>query len=106
MASGNFSKGSKEWQMFTDFWVIAKKYWIPEESDEYWECLVHDVSDFSNKYPDVPLAHLVGMALLDNMEHISRGRTTREAVRKHQDEMREEEQKRMHERIKRTICEN
>lgn len=50
MASKRFEKGSEEWQMFTDFWVLCQKYWVIEENDEYWEQAIKAADDFYKKY--------------------------------------------------------
>ncbi len=50
MAEVKFPKGSEEWQMFTDFWKLCQKYWIVENSDDYWDSLVDNAGDFMNKY--------------------------------------------------------
>ena len=48
-----FEKGSKEWQMFQEFYHICEEYWIPEESDEYWTSLTDKSIEFCKKYPSV-----------------------------------------------------
>ena len=47
-----FGKDSTERQMFVDFWNLSQRYWIPEDSDEYWSNLLYDVEEFANKYKD------------------------------------------------------
>ena len=47
MASAKFNKGSEEWMMFTDFWNLCQKYWIVENTDEYWDSLVDCTNELS-----------------------------------------------------------
>lgn len=50
MAGVKFEKGSKEWDMFMDFWKLCQKYWEPEETEEYWYSLVDDINSFYQKH--------------------------------------------------------
>lgn len=50
MASKKFEKGSSEFQWFGTFWGLVQKYWIPEESDDYWDGLVKDINQLYEKY--------------------------------------------------------
>lgn len=50
MAEVKFEKGSKEWEMFMDFWKMCQKHWIPDETEEYWIALSNDINDFYKKY--------------------------------------------------------
>ncbi len=59
MASKKFSKDSKEFQFFGEFWKLAQKYYVPEESDEYWDNLIKDCSSLCNKYKDTFFLHMV-----------------------------------------------
>lgn len=68
MASAKFEKGSKEWHMFQDYWKICQKYWIPEESDGYWEALIQEADKFCQKYEDVPLAKKNMFGFLEVLE--------------------------------------
>lgn len=50
MAAQKFEKGSEEHQMFTDYWILCQKYWIPEPTEEYWERFQQEVKEFLGKY--------------------------------------------------------
>ena len=50
MAEVKFEKGSKEWDMFMDFWKMCQKHWIPDETEEYWIALSNDINDFYKKH--------------------------------------------------------
>ena len=56
MASKKFNKGSEEWMMFTDFWNLCQKYWVVEDSDEYWESVISSANDFYKKYNHILLS--------------------------------------------------
>ena len=40
-----------ESQFMTDFWSFRKKYYVPEDRDEYWSELVSAADELYNKYP-------------------------------------------------------
>lgn len=50
MAGKKFSKGSKEWQMFMDYWNLCQKFWEPEDNDQYWEQVISEADAFYRKY--------------------------------------------------------
>lgn len=52
MAEVKFNKGSKEWQMFVDYWALCQKYWLVEDKDEYWSRMVDDFGAFTKKYDE------------------------------------------------------
>lgn len=60
MAAKKIVSGSEEFQMFQDFWKICQEFWIPEDSDEYWENLKNRTDEFYKKY-GTPYA--MGLAL-------------------------------------------
>lgn len=64
-------KGSPEWMMFQGFWKLRQQYYTPENTDEYWNAAIHDVSDFINKYRDTDIhgfADDLGRVLMDDFE--------------------------------------
>jgi hypothetical protein len=68
MASVKFAKGSEEWQMFIDFWTLCQKYWIPEESDEWWENALHEIDAFAKKYGSTVFIRGMCMTLINRLE--------------------------------------
>ena len=42
----------KEYLFFQDFWKFYKEYHDPEESEEWWDKLIHAASDLVEKYKD------------------------------------------------------
>lgn len=63
-------KGTREWQMFGDFFQLCKKYWDVEETDEYWKNLIKDNNDFYNKYKDIALSEKLAIAFSETQEEI------------------------------------
>ena len=74
MASKKFNKGSEEWMMFTDFWNLCQKYWILEDTDEYWESVISSTNEFYEKYNNIPLSKRLALAFIDAMEDVFRKR--------------------------------
>ena len=71
-----FTKDSKEFQMFGDYYEIVKKYWEPENTLEYNDAVVKALNDFGKKYgvdrvlanqkdPVAIMAHRLMIAMCD-----------------------------------------
>ncbi|MCI8535504.1 MAG: hypothetical protein HFG68_08010 [Hungatella sp.] len=67
MASVRFQKGSKEWNMFRDYWNLCQKFWIPEDSEEYWNLVLKESIEFKKKYESLPLANEIRLVLLEHL---------------------------------------
>lgn len=39
-------------EFMQEFWTLTKKYWIPENTDAYWNALISDCQQLSKKYTD------------------------------------------------------
>lgn len=64
-------KGTEEYMLFMDFWNICKKYWILNDTDEWWESVINDVNTFADKYSggnNRTFARQVGIALIEHLE--------------------------------------
>lgn len=72
MASVKFGKGTEEWLMFMDFWNLCQKHWQVEETDEYWDNIIADASEFSEKYKSIPLAIKISVAFLESQNQKSK----------------------------------
>lgn len=72
MAEVKFNKGSEEWLMFMDFWNLCQKYWITEESDDYWNNFCNDTDKFCEKYKGILLARRLALAIIEvkELEHL------------------------------------
>ena len=60
----SFQKGSEEWLMFMEYWELCKKYWIPKDTDAYWDSLIKDVDSFYKS----DFARALANALADEAE--------------------------------------
>lgn len=72
MASEKFERGSEEWMMFTDFWNLCQKYWLVENTDEYWDSLVNSAREFYEKYKNIHLSENLAIALLNSQDEKSK----------------------------------
>ena len=68
MASAKFPKGSDEFEMFTDYWNLCQKYWIPENNEEYWDTALAEIDAFAKKYGMTKFARGLGSALVNGLE--------------------------------------
>lgn len=50
MASVESSEIKEEFEFMKDFFRIRKKYYIPEDNDDYWEQLILEPNDLAKKY--------------------------------------------------------
>ena len=74
MASKKFNKGSEEWMMFNDFWNLCQKYWIAEDTDEYWESVISSTNGCCKKYDHILLSRRLALAFIDAMEDVFKER--------------------------------
>ena len=54
-------------QFMPEFWELVKKYWIVEESDEYWEEAINACDKIYRKYNDVFVKKMI-IAYMDYLE--------------------------------------
>ena len=64
------AKGTKEWQLFVDFWNMCQEYWIPEENDDYWNNIVKATGELSKKYSGNILAQKLCLAFVEAQDEI------------------------------------
>lgn len=50
MAGKKFEKGSEEFRFFGEFWQMVQKYYLPDNSGEYWTPLLTDAAMLGKKY--------------------------------------------------------
>ena len=44
-------KGSKDWNMFADYFSLCKKFWdVPEKNDSYYDALMLESEQFQKRY--------------------------------------------------------
>lgn len=66
-----FRKGTEEFLMFADFYELCKRFWIPEDTDEYWEELICASKEFYRKYGSAYAKHLA-IGLINALEEVKR----------------------------------
>lgn len=71
MAAQDFKKGTEEYMMFLDFWNLCKKYWIPEDNEQYWDAVAGEVSEFHKKY-NTPYSKHFAVAVLQALEEVGK----------------------------------
>lgn len=73
LAEVKFTKDDPEFKILNEFWLLLQKYYIPEQTDEYWESLIADVNTFleNNKHP---LARSLSKFLTTYLENKMKGR--------------------------------
>lgn len=68
MAAVKFQKGSEEWQLFMDYWNLCQKYWQTEDTDEYWDELIHEMTLFAEKYDKCAFAVNLALAFIETQD--------------------------------------
>lgn len=68
MASVKFEKGSKEWYMFQEYWKLCQRFWVPEDSKQYWNALVEEMDSFYKKYKDIALSEKIAAAFINLLD--------------------------------------
>ena len=68
MAGVDFPKGSREWVMIAEFWLLCKRYWIVEDNDEWWNEVTDAANIFCKKYEDIILPRMLADALIRFLE--------------------------------------
>lgn len=69
---GLFDKNADGWKMLQDYYILVQKYYIPEDTDEYWESVIAEMDKFAKKYSSVPLARKITMAFIQTLEEESK----------------------------------
>lgn len=64
-------KGTEEYYMFNALWTMMKKYYIPENTDEYWQSVVNAHKEFCKKYPS-KLALDLSTAFINDLQRRSK----------------------------------
>lgn len=54
-------------EFMQDFWMLIKEYWIPENTDTYWETLINDCQRLSQKHTDSFVEDML-IAFVNNRE--------------------------------------
>ena len=56
MASVKFNKDSPEFKLLNEFWAFLQKFYIPEDTDEYWQAFIVEYDEFIRRHPGDELA--------------------------------------------------
>lgn len=48
-----FKKGSLERAFFSEFYELCEKYWVPDDSDDYWKSMIRDTEVLNEKYKEL-----------------------------------------------------
>lgn len=68
-----FAKASREFSMFTDYWLYCQKYWgVEKDNETYWEEAVEEGHKFHEKYKDIPLSSHLVVAYMNSLEDRSK----------------------------------
>lgn len=57
-----------------DFWIMVKDFWIPEDTDEYWQGVKARSDAIIQKYPETRFVEIMIMALEDYLEEKQTGK--------------------------------
>lgn len=69
-------KGSKDWEMFADYFNLCRKFWdVPEKNDSYYDALMEEAEQFQQKYESGDgFARSLHDALVDRVQKVWRER--------------------------------
>lgn len=68
MGSKRFENGTRERQMFQDFWQLCQKFWVVEDRDAYWKEALEGTREFNDRYKGDAFAEEVSVAFLRSLE--------------------------------------
>lgn len=71
MGRMKLQKGSKEFELFQDYWNLLQENWIVEDTDAYWEKAIADSDAFYHKYK-TPFAKELSVACMNELERRAR----------------------------------
>lgn len=77
MASVKAKDIPEEQQMWTDIWNWRKKYYYPEDKDEWWEDMIQSSINLGEKY-NTTLCKKIIYAILDDLK--ARGKDGKDVV--------------------------
>lgn len=68
MGKVKFQKGSDEWELFMGFWDLCQKYWIPEDSESWWDEALGEINAFQKSNGSTVFVRGLCMALVNHLE--------------------------------------
>ena len=70
MAYKHFTKNTKEFQMFQEFWSIFQKFGQIENTEKYWNDFINNARKFAEKYGEY--GKNIMIATIEEFEKISK----------------------------------
>ena len=55
-------------QFFTELWNLYKKYYIPEDNDDYWDSMINEFTELRVKYGKVSISYKMILLIIDDLE--------------------------------------
>lgn len=55
-------------QFFTELWNLYKKYYIPEDNDDYWDSMINEFTELRVKYEKVSISYKIILIVMDDLE--------------------------------------
>lgn len=68
MASVTAKEIPEEQKFFTDLWNLRKKYYTPEDNDDYWDSMVNEFTELRVKYEKVSISYKMILLIIDDLE--------------------------------------
>ena len=68
MASVTAKEIPEEQMFFTDLWNLRKKYYTPEDSDDYWNSMINEFTELRVKYEKVSISYKMILLIIDDLE--------------------------------------
>ena len=68
MASVTAKEIPEEQMFFTDLWNLRKKYYTPEDSDDYWSSMINEFTELRVKYEKVSISYKMILIVMDDLE--------------------------------------
>ena len=68
MASVTAKEIPEEQMFFTDLWNLRKKYYTPEDNDDYWNSMVNEFTELRVKYEKVSISYKIILIVMDDLE--------------------------------------
>ena len=68
MASVTAKEIPEEQMFFTDLWNLRKKYYTPEDNDDYWNSMVNEFTELRVKYEKVSISYKMILIVMDDLE--------------------------------------
>lgn len=68
MASVTAKEIPEEQMFFTDLWNLRKKYYTPEDSDDYWSSMINEFTELRVKYEKVSISYKMILLIIDDLE--------------------------------------